>query len=103
MKKKIEIVSENRAYDGYIKIEEGVVRESDGTNEGITYSRFAVNRPNASATLVYNSDEDTVILVRQHRYPVHVKGGFDSHTLEIPAGKVDFNEDPRDAAVREIK
>ena len=54
--KEIEIIAETRAYDGFLKIEEGVVKESDGTEEGITYSRFAVNRPNAVANAVRGHD-----------------------------------------------
>ncbi len=99
----VEIQLEKRVYDGYLKVDEGVVSEIENGEKTISYSRFALNRPNAVATLVYNSDEDTVILVRQHRYPVHVQGGFDSHILEIPAGKIDGDEDPREAAIREIK
>lgn len=101
-KVKIEIVAEQREYDGYLKIEKAIIKETSEAGE-VTYNRFALNRPNAVAILVYNSDEDTVILVRQHRYPVHVQSGFDSHILEIPAGKIDGDEDSRTAAIREIK
>jgi len=99
----IEIKAEKRVYDGYLKIEEGFVSEIENGEVTVEYSRFALNRPNAVAVLVYNSDEDTVVLVRQHRYPVHVQGGFDSHILEIPAGKIEGDEDPRDTAIREVK
>ena len=99
----IEIKSEKRAYDGYLKIEEGFLSEIQNGEVISEYSRFAVNRPNAAAVLVYNSDEDKVVLVKQHRYPVHVQGGLNSHILEIPAGKIDGGEDPKEAAIREVK
>ena len=101
MKKKIEIVSEELVYDGYLKITEAVVKESDG-EEQIQYSRFALKRPDAAAILVYNADEDTVVLVKQHRYPANVRG-VNEDIFEIPAGKVDGNENPEAAAIREVK
>jgi ADP-ribose pyrophosphatase len=40
--------------------------------------------------------ERQVILVRQYRY------GADAIHLELPAGTIDQNEDPRDCAIREL-
>jgi len=101
MSKKIEIISQNRAYDGYLKIDEAVINETDEAGKNIQYTRFKLTRPDASAILVYNKDEDSVVLVRQHRYPV--TGKVDGDILEAVAGKVDEGEDPKTAAIREIK
>jgi len=101
MKKKIEVISESRAYDGYLKIEEAIIKETDSEDQ-VQYSRFALKRPDAAAILVYNADEDTVILVKQHRYPAHVHG-ISEDIYEIPAGKVDGDEKPEAAAIREVK
>ncbi len=43
------------------------------------------------------TDDNRVILVKQHRL------GRDVVTLEVPAGGIDENEDPKDAAIRELK
>ena len=102
MNKKIEIIAETRAYDGYIKVEEALMKETSESGEETQYSRFAVRRPDAAAILVYNADEDTVILVKQHRYPAQVRG-VNENIYEIPAGKVDGDERPFDAAIREVK
>ncbi|MBR5908391.1 MAG: NUDIX hydrolase, partial [Schwartzia sp.] len=56
-----------------------------------------VKHPGASAVLPVLED-DSVILVRQYRYPVG------RVTLEIPAGKLDVpGEDPLECAKRELK
>lgn len=47
-----------------------------------------------AAALFPNRD---VILIRQHRYP------FDKFIWELPAGKLDENEDPLDCARRELE
>ena len=99
--KEIKIVSESRVYDGYLKIDEAVISESEGSEEQIQYSRFKITRPDAAAILVYNADEDTVILVKQYRYPA--VGRVDGDIYEIPAGKVDKGETPEAAALREVK
>jgi len=100
MKKKISIISQNRAYDGYLKIDEAVINEADGS-DNIQYSRFRLVRPDAVAVILYNEDEDKVYLVRQHRYPIHDR--IDGDVLELAAGKIDKGEDPKAAAIREVE
>lgn len=52
---------------------------------------------NGAAAIVPVFDDETTLLVRQHRIAV------DQMTLEIPAGKLDGpDEDPLDCAVREL-
>jgi len=101
MSKKIEIISQNRAYDGYLKIDEAVINETDESGENTQYTRFKLTRPDASAVLIYNKDEDCVVMVKQHRYPV--TGKVDGDILEVVAGKVDDGEDAKDAAIREVE
>jgi ADP-ribose pyrophosphatase len=100
-KRKIETISQNRAYDGYLKIDEAMINDTDENGKSVQYTRFKLTRPDAVAIVVYNESEDKVILTRQHRYPIDDR--VDGNVLEIPAGKIDGNEDPKDAAIREIK
>ncbi len=97
----IELISEERDYDKYLKIDKATVKETSESGEENTYSRFKVTRPDAVAIVLYNSDDDTVVLIKQHRYATH--GKVDGDIYEIVAGKVDEGEDPRQAAVREIE
>jgi nudix-type nucleoside diphosphatase (YffH/AdpP family) len=99
-KPEIKVISEKRVYDGYLKVDEGIVEETNG-EEKEQYSRFKLVRPDAVAIVLYNKDTDEVILVRQHRYPVDDR--VDEDVLEIVAGKIDGDEDPKEAAIRELK
>ncbi len=59
-------------------------------------SREKVTHPGAVGIVPINQDRE-VYLVRQYRYPP------DKTLIEIPAGKLDINEDPLDCAQRELK
>lgn len=48
------------------------------------------------AVVVAITDENKIVMVRQFRYP------FQEWVLELPAGKLDDNEDPQNCAVREL-
>lgn len=61
--------------------------------DGETFSRLVIRHPGAAAIVLYDSGD--VILVRQYRAPI---GGY---LTEIPAGKLDADEDPMEAARRE--
>jgi ADP-ribose pyrophosphatase len=63
---------------------------------GATVDLELVRHPGAAA-VVPIKDDGTVVLVRQYR---HATGGF---IYEIPAGKLNPGEDPRDCAVRELE
>ena len=63
---------------------------------GATVEMELIHHPGASA-IVPMKDEGTVMLIRQYR---HAVGGF---ILEIPAGKLDPGEEPRDCAARELE
>ncbi len=63
---------------------------------GVESSREVVLHPGAVAILPI-LNEDTVILVRQYRYPIG------RELLEVPAGKLDQGEDPQECAKRELE
>ena len=63
---------------------------------GRTTTLEIVRHPGASAVVPVQED-GRVVLVRQLR---HAAGGF---LYEIPAGKLDHQEDPKDCAVRELE
>lgn len=97
----IKVIAETRDYDKYFKIDKGIVEETAEDGSKQTYDRFKLTRPDAVAIVIYNEDTDEVILIRQHRYPIDNK--VDGDVLEIVAGKIDGDEDPKEAAIREIK
>ena len=52
---------------------------------------------NGGAGVLCLNDKEEVLLVRQFRY------AYKEELLEIPAGKLELNEDPYDAAIRELE
>jgi len=58
--------------------------------------REVVKHPGASAVIVTNKD-GSIVLEKQYRYPVN------EVLWEIPAGKLDGNEDPLECAKRELE
>ena len=63
---------------------------------GATVELELIRHPGAAA-IVPMRENGAVLLVRQYRHSV---GGY---ILEIPAGKLDPGEDPRDCAARELE
>lgn len=63
---------------------------------GRVAKREVVVHPGGAAALPLN-DDGTVTVVRQYRYP------FGRVLTEIPAGKLEPNEDPREAILRELE
>jgi len=97
----IKIGKEERAYDGYFKIDQAEMQEIHESGEIKTFKRFKVTRPDAVGILVYNESSRKIILVRQQRYPIAHK--VEENILEIVAGKIDAGETPAQAAVREME
>lgn len=98
--KKTEIIKEERVFDGYFKVDQITVKETaeDGTES--EYNRSKLSRPNAVAVLIFNEDTQKITLVKQFRYPVAEE--YPEGILEVVAGKIDGEESPQQAAVREI-
>jgi ADP-ribose pyrophosphatase len=65
-------------------------------NSGNKSIREVAEHP-GGAVIVPVTDEGQIIMVTQHRYPV------DKTLLELPAGKLDKNENPFHCAVRELE
>lgn len=63
---------------------------------GMTGRREIV-RHNGGATICALDNENCVYMVRQFRSP------FEKILLELPAGKLEKGEDPKDCAIRELK
>src|SRR5438105_1066553 len=57
---------------------------------------------NATAVLLYNSEQKKVILTRQFRLPSFISGNKTGMLIEACAGKID-NENPEEAIKREIE
>lgn len=76
---------------GFVRLEKDEVALPNGARA----SRCVV-RHNGAVAVAALDREDRIVMVRQYRYTVA------SHTLEIPAGKLERDEDPLACAQREL-
>ncbi len=70
------------------------------TVSGDTISRYIITRPDAAAILLFNTDSQSFIFIRQFRAPVFSRDN-QGIILEIPAGVLEKNESPEDCIIRE--
>jgi ADP-ribose pyrophosphatase len=91
-------VKSRRVYNGKtISLDLDTVRFPDGS----TGELEMVRHPGASAIVPFLSeprgDDPQVLLIKQYRYAA------EGYLYEIPAGRLDPGENPRDCAARELK
>ena len=92
MEFKEEMVSQETVYEGVIV---NVRRDKARLMDGRITNREVVEHPGGVAVFAMD-DQGRVALVRQYRYPMG------EVTLELPAGKLEPGEDPRDSGLREL-
>ena len=91
-------IESRRVYTGkVISLDVDRVRFPDGSVGELEMIRH----PGASAVVPFLSDplgeDPQVLMIRQYRYAA------EGYLLEIPAGRLNAGEDPRDCALRELK
>ena len=87
-----EILSTREVYKGKVFD----ILEAEIQHDDIQYKREIVTH-RGSCVIIPVFPDETVALVRQYRYPAN------KFLLEIPAGTLDPNEDPRIGAARELE
>ena len=65
--------------------------------EGQKYTKREIVERHPSVGIVAITEDDEIILIKQYRKAI------DKEIYEIPAGMVDFGEEPQKAALRELK
>lgn len=86
-------ISSEMMYDGKIV---KLLRDSVELENGKTALREVIKHP-GGVGIVPLDEDNNVLMVRQFRYP-HGKV-----LLEIPAGKLEYGENPRECGLRELK
>ena len=86
-------ISSEMMYDGKIV---KLLRDSVELEHGKTALREVIKHP-GGVGIVPLDEDNNVLMVRQFRYP-HGKV-----LLEIPAGKLEYGENPRECGLRELK
>jgi nudix-type nucleoside diphosphatase (YffH/AdpP family) len=90
----MKILSEKTVLNNWFHVEEAEI----DTGSAVV-SRMRLNRSEAAAILVYNTESGKIILTRQFRYAIAQKTG--EYILEVAAGKTDPGESPEQTAIRE--
>lgn len=86
-------LSSKKIFDGHIiHVRLDTVRLPDGAE---TF-REVVDHPGGVCVLALD-DQNRALLVNQFRYP------YEQILWEVPAGKLEYGEDPEQAAIRELK
>ena len=104
MKKKVEIINKSRVYDGFFKMDRYTIRHGtpDGGMSG-EITRELFERGNAAAVLVYDPDEDLILLVEEFRIGNLGAGMIDAAAWSLApiAGMVEPGEDSLTCVLRE--
>src|SRR6266567_4594285 len=102
MQRRVEIISKNRVFSKAIfKIDEVRLRHTLFNGQmSPELTRLCLDRGDAVAVLVHDKDSDRLLLVEQFRYATYDKGS--GWIVELPAGMIDQDEKPEEAAVREV-
>ena len=97
-----EIKDQKRILDGFIKVDELQVEYDRFDQQGRNaVKRYNLERPEASAVLLENVSNNSVIIVEQFRFAVASRVIHKAWVWEIIAGLVDPGETPIEAAYRE--
>lgn len=86
-------ISSELIYEGKVV---KLVKDKVLCSNGVTSFREVIHH-NGGAAILFINDKDEVMLIRQFRY------AYNEVLYEIPAGKLEKNEDPYDAAKREFE
>lgn len=106
MEKKVDLIEKTRAFDGFFKIDRYRLRHT--TPEGAMgpeITRELFERGNAAAVLVYDRDQDAVLVVEEFRIGNFAAGmtGEDAWSLAPMAGMIEPGESGLDCVLREAR
>ncbi|RZS93363.1 NUDIX domain-containing protein [Aquimarina brevivitae] len=99
---KYTIHHEEVVYNGFLQIKKAqITHDRFHHQEPISYDREVLDKGDCIAVLLFEKDTNCIILIKQFRYPTvkHTTGWF----VELPAGAIEDNEDPKNAAYREVE
>ncbi len=99
--RKVVIEERKRILDDFFKVEEARLRYErfDGSMTPVV-RRLNVERGDSAAALIYKAKSQTLLLVKQFRYPTYEKGP--GWLTEVVAGMIDNDDTPEATIRREI-
>lgn len=100
---KVELIEEKVILDEFFEVHKGKLkfeRFDGGMSPAVT--RYSFTKSDAVAVLLYHTDEDAYVLVKQMRYPP-LRQHVHPWLIEIVAGGISDGEDAAEAAMREVE
>jgi GDP-mannose pyrophosphatase NudK len=101
-KNKIEITNTEVLSDNWYTLKKVTFKLQNSKGEWETQSREAYDRGNGATILLYNKEQQTVILTRQFRMPTYLNGNETGMLIEACAGLLD-KDNPEDCIKRETE
>lgn len=99
----VEIIETTTPFERFLRVDTVRFRHRLFSGEWSEVHTYDVMRQGAAAAIVlYDPDQDAVVLIEQFRLPALVAGGS-PWQLEVVAGLVDSDEPPETVAVRETR
>jgi len=98
---KVNIQDERLVFDDFFKIKKATLQFSLPNGKmSPSIKRLNFERKDAVAAVVFVEDEDAFLFTRQFRYPTYAKAG--GWLIELAAGIIEENEEPKATMEREI-
>ncbi len=98
---KVNVLNKEVVFDDFYKITEATFEFEQASGEMTEpITRLCFERGDSVAGIVYNTDKEEAILVRQFRWPAYEKGP--GKITEVVAGMLKDGEDPVAAMKREV-
>lgn len=95
------IVKEDLVLDEFLKVYKAQVEYKNFTNDHkTTATRFALDRGDSVAVLLYEKDTDSILFTEQYRYPSSRRNH--ALMLELVAGAIENGESAADSCKREV-
>lgn len=97
---KYSIENERVVFNDHYKILKAEATYDTFNGRSIKTDRLAFHRGDSVAIVLYENDTDSILLIKQFRYPItqHNKGWI----LELPAGSLEKDENPSNCMEREV-
>ena len=101
---KVKVKNVERILDDFFKVDRAILQfEKFDSTMSPEIVRLNFDRGDSVGALIYNATNQTLLFVRQFRYPIFTKDEKNAWSLEIVAGVIDGNEAPEDAMIKEIR
>jgi ADP-ribose pyrophosphatase len=98
---KFKILKEEVIFDNFFTIKKARIEHETFNSEAIQVERLCFERGDSVAVLIYEKDTDSLLFTNQFRYPAtKEENGW---ILELTAGSIKSDEDPREGAIREVE